>query len=64
MRIDSSIDVNTKLLSNQRELPEIVRRYRGLVRKLNYLTVSRPNIIFVVSVVSQHRELPSWRRYH
>jgi len=52
MRIDSSMDVNTKLLSNQRKLPEIVRRYRGLVRKLNYLTVSRPNIIFAVSVIS------------
>ena len=53
MSSDFLMDVNTKLLSNQRELLEDVGRYRRLVAKLNYLTVTRSYITFVVSVVSQ-----------
>jgi len=47
------MDVNVKLLPDQRELLEDVGRYRRLVGKLNYLTVTRPDISFAVSVVSQ-----------
>ena len=47
--IDSPMDVNTKLLPDQGELLEDVGRYRRLVRKLNYLTVIRPDITFTVS---------------
>jgi len=49
--IDSPMDVNTKLLPDQRELLEDAGRYRRLVEKLNYLTVIRPDITFVVCVV-------------
>ena len=34
------------------------RRYRRLVGKLNYLTITRPNISFPVSVVSQFLQSP------
>jgi len=56
--IDSSMDVNTKLLSDQGKLLDDVGRYRRLVGKLNYLTVTKPDIIFVVSVVSQFLSTP------
>ena len=42
--IDSSIEVNTKLLLNQGKLLEDVGRYKRLVKKLNYLTVIRHHI--------------------
>ena len=51
--IDFSIDMTKKLLPDQGKLLEDVGRYRRLVRKLNYLTVTRPGISFAVSVVSQ-----------
>ena len=47
------MDVNTKLLPDQRELLRDVRRYRIFVGKLNYVTVTRPGITFAVSIVSQ-----------
>ena len=34
------------------------RRYRRLVGRLNYLTITRPNISFLVSVVSQFLKSP------
>jgi len=40
--IDSLIDVNINLLPDQGELLEDVGRYRRLVRKLNYLMMTRP----------------------
>jgi len=49
--IDSSMDVNMKLLPDQRELLEDAGRCRRLMRQLNYIT--RPDITFAVSVVSQ-----------
>ena len=50
--IDSLMDVNTKLLLDKRELLENVGRYMKLVGRLNYLTATRPDITFAVSVVS------------
>jgi len=50
--VDVNVNVNMKLL-DQGELLENVRRYRKLVRKLNYLTVVKSNITFTFSVVSQ-----------
>jgi len=51
--IDFSIDMSTKLLPDQGELLKDARRYRRLVGKLNYLTMTRPDITFALSVVSQ-----------
>ena len=50
--IDSPMNVNTKLLSDQGEFLENTGQNRRLVEKLNYLTVTRPDITFAVSVVS------------
>ena len=36
------------------ELFENPKRYRRLVRKLNYLTVTCPDIVYSVSAVSQY----------
>ena len=40
--INSPMDVNTNMLSDQGELLENAGRYMRLVKKLNYMTVIRP----------------------
>jgi len=47
------MDPNTKLLPNQGEPMSDPEQYRRLVEKLNYLTVTRPDISFAINVVSQ-----------
>ena len=49
--VDTLIDPNAKFLPSQGE--PLSEKYRRLVRKLNYLTVTRPIISFAVSVVSR-----------
>ena len=56
--VDTPMDPNTKLLPNQGEPLSDPGRYRRLVGKLNYLTVTRPDISFAVSVVSQFLNSP------
>ena len=56
--VDTPMDANTKLLPNQGEPLSDPGRYRRLVGKLNYLTVTRPGISFAVSVVSQFLNSP------
>ena len=47
--IDTPMDLNVKLVPSQGELLQDSRRYRRLVGKLNYLTITRPNISFPVN---------------
>ncbi|KAK2395080.1 hypothetical protein QL285_056846 [Trifolium repens] len=56
--VDTPMDPNFKLLPNQGEPLSDSGRYRRLVGKLNYLTVTRPDISFAVSVVSQFLNSP------
>ena len=56
--IDSPMDPNSKLLPGQGEPLADPGRYRRLVGKLNYLTITRPDISFAVSVVSQFLQSP------
>ena len=51
--IDTPMDPNVKLVPGQGELLRDPGRYRQLVGKLNYLTITQPDISFPVSVVSQ-----------
>ena len=51
--VDTPMDPNVKLVSGQGKLLQDPRRYRRLIGKLNYLTISRPGILFPMSVVSQ-----------
>ena len=50
--VDTLMDMNVKLVPSQGELLRDPRRYRRLVGKLNYLTITQPDISFPVSVVS------------
>src|ERR1044072_6265331 len=52
------MDPNVKFLPNQGEPYPDPGRYRRLVGKLNYLTITRPDISFPVSVVSQFLNSP------
>ena len=45
-------------LTKEGELFEHLERYRRLVGKLNYLTITRPGITHSVSVVSQYMTSP------
>ena len=61
--IETPMDPNVKLYEDQEELLSNPKRYHRLVGKLNYLTITRPDISFVVSVLSQHMKdplLPHW----
>ena len=52
------MDPNVKLLPNQGQPYSDLGKYRSLVGKLNYLIITRPNMAFAVSVVSQFLNSP------
>ena len=56
--VDSPMDPNLKLLANQSEMYPDPERYRRLVGNLIYLSITRPDISFVVGVVSQFMQNP------
>ena len=51
--VDTHMDSNVKLVPGQGETQRDRGRYRRLVGRLNYLTITMPDICFLVSVVSQ-----------
>ncbi|RVX09717.1 Retrovirus-related Pol polyprotein from transposon RE2 [Vitis vinifera] len=56
--VDTPMDLNVKLVLGQGEPLGDLGRYRRLVGKLNYLTITRLDISFPVSVVSQFLQSP------
>jgi len=56
--VDTPIEINTKLLPDQGEDFDNLGKYQILVEKLNYLTLIRPDIAFVLSVISQFLSAP------
>ncbi|RDX89938.1 putative mitochondrial protein, partial [Mucuna pruriens] len=56
--VDSPMDPNMKLMVKQGEPYSDPERYRRLVGKLIYLTITRPDISFAVGVVSQFVQAP------
>ena len=56
--VETPMDPNVKLLPSQGEPLSDPEKYRRLVGKLNYLTVTRPDISFAVSAVSQFLNSP------
>lgn len=54
------IDVNNKISINDRQKLESegIRKYRYIVEKLIYLTLVRPDIIYIVNTVSQFMYTP------
>ena len=61
--VENPMDPNVKLYEDHGELLSNLERYRRLVGKLNYLTITHPNISFAISVLSQCMKdprLPHW----
>ena len=56
--VDTPMDPNVKLVPSQGELLRDPKRYRRLVGKLNYLIITRADISFPMSVVSQFLQSP------
>ncbi|XP_019194725.1 PREDICTED: uncharacterized protein LOC109188474 [Ipomoea nil] len=56
---ETPMDQSVKLVTSEWELLEDLERYRRLVGKLNYLTITRLDIAFPVSVVSQFMASPT-----
>jgi hypothetical protein len=52
------MDLNQTLLEDKGELFQDPGRYRYQVGKLNYLTITKPDISYTISVVSQFMEAP------
>ena len=50
--LDTPMEVGSKLTAEDDELLDDSKRYRRLVGKLNYLTITRPDVSFPMSVVS------------
>ena len=50
-------------LTKKGELFEDPERYRSLVGKLNYLTKTRPNIAYSISVLSQYMSSPTFSHW-
>lgn len=51
--VETPMDPNVKLCVDQGELLHNPDQYRRLVGRLNYLTITRPDISFAVNLVSQ-----------
>ena len=56
--VDTPMDPNVKPVPGQGEPLRDPIRYRRIIGKLNYLTITRPDISFPVSVVSQFLQSP------
>ena len=56
--VDSPMDPNVKLVPGQGKPLRDPRGYQRLVCKMNYLTITQPDISFPVSVVSQFLQSP------
>ena len=56
--VDTPMNPNVKLIPGQGEPLRNPERYRQLVGKLNYLTITEPDISFIGSVVSQFLQSP------
>ncbi|WMV44756.1 hypothetical protein MTR67_038141 [Solanum verrucosum] len=54
---------NVQLMKDDGDLFDDPERYRRLVGKLNYLSVTRPDIAFAVSVVSQFMSSPTIKHW-
>ena len=61
--VDTPMDPNVKLVPRQGESLGDPGRYRRLVGKLNYLTITRPDFSFPVSVVSLFLQSPCDSRW-
>ena len=61
--VETPMNPNVKLYEDQGELLSNPERYHRLVGKLNYITITRPDISFAVSVLGQFMKdprLPHW----
>ena len=61
--VKTPMEPSVKLYEYQEELLSNPETYRRLVGKLNYLTITRPDISFAVSFLSQFMKdprLPHW----
>ena len=56
--VDTPMDPNVKLVPGQGEPLRYPGRYQRLVRRPNYLTITRPDISFPVRIVSQFLQSP------
>ena len=57
--VETPIEMNHKLIIQKNQTPTNKERYQRLVGRLIYLSYTRPDIAYVVSVVSQFRHAPS-----
>nr|KYP69760.1 hypothetical protein KK1_008963 [Cajanus cajan] len=57
--VDTPMNPNVKLLPNQGQPYPYLGKYKKLVGELNYLTMTRPDIVFPITVVNQFLNLPS-----
>ena len=56
--VGSPMDQNVVLDDTRSPKVEDIKRYKSLIGNLIYLTMTRPNITFVVSVLSQYMQDP------
>ena len=53
------IDTNTKLCSSDGEILEDAATYKSIIGSLIYASITRPNLCYVVGVLSQFMQTPT-----
>ncbi len=56
--ISIPLDQNVKLSANEGDLVEDTTMYKRIVRSLIYMTITRPDLSYVIGVVSQFMQTP------
>ncbi|XP_042952200.1 uncharacterized mitochondrial protein AtMg00810-like [Carya illinoinensis] len=62
--VSTPIELNHKLVHTTNEILQDPTAYRRLIRRLIYLTITRPDITYAVNVLSQFMDKPSQAHLH